>query len=73
MNFVFIVAEIWGVFGSVGVSVWSHRPTRQIGRFSVGFEIMAATVFLFCKGPVLNDIQGHSDPKNICQIAGNRI
>jgi len=29
--------------------------------------------FLFSKGPILNDIRGHSDPKNICQIAGNRI
>jgi len=29
--------------------------------------------FLFCKGPILNDIRGHSDPKNICQIAENRI
>jgi len=25
--------------------------------------------FLFCKGPILNDIRGHSDSKNICQIA----
>jgi len=24
---------------------------------------------LFCKGPILNDIRGHSDPNNICQIA----
>jgi len=29
--------------------------------------------FLFCKGPILNDIQGHSDHKNICHITGNRI
>jgi len=29
--------------------------------------------FFFCKGPILTDIRGHSDPKNICQIAGNRI
>jgi len=28
--------------------------------------------FLFSKVP-MNDIRGHSDPKNICQIAGNRI
>jgi len=38
LNFDFIVAEIRGVFGSEGgvcvcVSVWSHRPTRQISRF----------------------------------------
>jgi len=66
-----------GVCGRVCVSVWSHRPTRQISRFfyliSVGFEIVAATVFLFCKGPILNDIRSHSDPKNIWQIAGNRV
>jgi len=29
--------------------------------------------FLFCKGPIFNYIRGHSDPKNICQIAENRI
>jgi len=29
--------------------------------------------FLFFKGPILNDMRGHSDPQNICQIAGNRI
>jgi len=68
-----------GVCARVCVSVWSHRPTRQISRFyviSVGFEIVAATVFCSakpCKGPILNDIRGHSDPQNICQIAGNRI
>jgi len=50
LNFDFIVAEIRGVFGSVGVyaCVWSHRPTRQISRFyliSAGFKIVAATVF----------------------------
>jgi len=58
LNFDFIVAEIRGVFGSVGgvcgvcVSVWSHRPTLQISRFyliSVGFEIVASTVFCSAK------------------------
>jgi len=29
--------------------------------------------FLFCNRPILNDIRGHSDPKNIRQIAENRI
>jgi len=29
--------------------------------------------FLFSKGPLINDIRGHSHPKNICQIARNRI
>jgi len=81
-NYDFIVAEIRGVFGSVGVyacvcvSVWSHRPTRQISRFLSnigGFRYRGSYCFLFRKGPILNDIRGHSDPKNICQIAGNRI
>jgi len=59
LNFDSIVAEMRGVFGSMGggrmrvcVSVWSHRPTRQISRFyliSVGFEIVAATVFSSAK------------------------
>jgi len=74
LNFDFIVSEIRGVFGSVGVyvcvSVWSHRPTRQISRFLSnigGFRNRGRYCFLFCKGPILNDIRRHSDPKNICQ------
>jgi len=50
-----------------------HDKSVVFCLISVGFEIVAATVFLFCKGPILNDIRRHSDPKNICQIAGNRI
>jgi len=38
-----------------------------------GFRNHGRYCFLFCKDPILNDIRGHSDPKNICQIAGNRI
>jgi len=34
---------------------------------------VAATVFFVLQRPILNDIRGHSDPKNICQVAGNRI
>jgi len=62
LNLDFIVAEIRGVFGSVG---WCMRVcvNRNRGRYC----------FLFSKGPILNDIRGHSDPKNICQFAGNRI
>jgi len=61
LNLDFIVAEIRGVFGSVkGVCVCVNRNR---GRYC----------FLFSKGSLLNDIRGHSDPKNICQIAGNRI
>jgi len=44
----------------------SNRP---IG----GFRDRGRYCFLFCKGPILNNIRRHSDSKNICQIAGNRI
>jgi len=61
LNLDFIVAEIRGVFGSErGVCVCVNRNRGCYG-------------FLFCKGPILNDIRGHSDTKNIYQIAGNRI
>jgi len=83
LNFDFIVAEIRGVFGSVGVyaracvclcdPIGLHDKSVVFYLISVGFEIMAATVFLLCKGPILNDIRGHSNPKNICQIAENCI
>jgi len=75
LNFDFIMAEIRGVFGSVGVyaCVCVCVISRFFNLISVGFEIVTATVFLFCNGPILNDIRGHSDPKNICHIAGNRI
>jgi len=62
LNLDFIAAEIRGVFGSV----WGCMRVcvnRNRGRYC----------FLLCKGPILNDIRGHSDPQNICQIAGNRI
>jgi len=38
-----------------------------------GFRNRGRYCFLFCNGPILNDIRGHSDPKNIWQIARNRI
>jgi len=61
LNFDFIVAEIRGVFGSVGVYAcvceWKSWPL----------------LFFVQQRPNLNDIRGHSDPKNICQIARNRI
>jgi len=59
----FIVPKIRGVFGSVGgvcVCVCESKSWPLL-------------FFLFCKVPILNDIRGHSDPKYICQIAGNRI
>jgi len=55
------MAEIRGVFGSVGVYA-CVCVNRNRGRHC----------FLFSKGPILNDIRGYSDPKNIYQIAGNR-
>jgi len=61
LNLDFIVAEIRGVFGSVGVM--RVCVNRDRGHYC----------FLFSKGPILNDIRNHSDPKNICQIAENRI
>jgi len=61
-NLDFIVAEI-RVFGSVGGVCVCVCVNRNRGRYC----------FLFSKGPILNDIRGHFDPKNICQIAGNRI
>jgi len=87
LNFDFIVAEIRGVFRSVGVYVCAclcdpiglhDKSVVLFYLIWVGFEIVAATVvaatvFLFCKCTILNDIRRHSDPKNICQIAGNRI
>jgi len=57
---------------NVFFAVYSQLLQLQIGLhdksvvfylISVGFEIVAATVFLFCKGPILNDIRRHSDPK----------
>jgi len=63
LNLDFIVAEIRRVFGSAGVYAC----------VCVWIELVATTVFLFCKGPILNNIWGHSDPKNICQIAESRI
>jgi len=61
LNLDFIVAEIRRVFGSVGV-------------YACVCESKSWPLLLFfCKGPILNDIRGHSDPQNICQIAGNRI
>jgi len=80
LNVDFIVAEIRGVLGSVGgvcvcVSVWSQGPTRQISRFLSnigGFRYRGRYCYLFCKGPILNDIRGHSDTKSICHIAENR-
>jgi len=60
LNLDFIVAEIRGDFESVGVYACVNRNR---GRYC----------FLFCKGPILNNIRGHADPINICQIAGNRI
>jgi len=62
LNLAFIVAAIRGVFGSVGVYA-CVCVNRNRGRYC----------FLLCKGPILNDIRGHSDPQNICVIAGNRI
>jgi len=62
LNLDFIVAEIRGVFGSVGVYA-RVCVNQNCGRYC----------FLFSKGPILNDIRGYSDPKNTCQIAGNRI
>jgi len=60
----------------VCVSVWSHRPTRQISRFlsNIGvFRNRGRYCFLFCKGPILNDIRGYSDPKyaRLQEIASN--
>jgi len=50
-----------------------HDKSGVFYLISVGIEIVAATVFCSAEGPILNDIRGHSDPKNIFQIAGNRI
>jgi len=38
-----------------------------------GFRNRGRYCYLLWKSPILNDIRGHSDPKNICQIAENRI
>jgi len=63
LNLDFIVAEIRGVFGSVGgVCV------------CVRIEIVAATVFLFCKGPIINDIRAILIPEiyaRLQKIASN--
>jgi len=54
LNLDFIVAEIRGVFGSVGVyATMCVCENQNRGRYCS----------LFCKGPILNDIRGHSDPK----------
>jgi len=58
IEFGFIVVEIRKVSGSVGVYA-CVCVNRNRGRYC----------FLSSKGPILNDIRGHSDPKNICQIA----
>jgi len=52
-----------GAFGSVGDVCVCVCVNRNRGHYC----------FLFCKGPILTDIRGHSDPKNICQIARNCI
>jgi len=62
LNLDFLVAEIRGVFASVGVYT-CVCVNRNRGRYC----------FLLSKGPILNDIRGHFDPKNICQIAGNHM
>jgi len=66
---------VWGVYACVCLCdpIGLHDKSVVFYLISVGFEIVAATVLLFCKGPIFNDIRGHSDPKNICHIAGNRI
>jgi len=63
LNLDFIVAEIRGVFGSVRVYA-CVCVNRNRGRYR----------FLFSKGPILNDIRGHSDPKiyaRLQEIASN--
>jgi len=62
LNLDFIVAEIRGVFWKCG-GCMRVCVNRNRGHYC----------FLFCKGPILNDIRGHFDIKNIRQIAGNRI
>jgi len=68
LNLDFIVAEIRGVCGSVcvGGGVYVCVCVCESKSWPLLF-------FLFSKGPILNDIRGHSDPQNICQIAGSRI
>jgi len=79
LNLDFIVAEIRGVFESVKVvCVCVNRnliqPLAAIrNKTTIVIEIVAAATFLFYKCPILNDIRGHFDRKNICQIAGNPI
>jgi len=54
---------------------WLPLQSRQLHRATlVSMPLIRGRYsFLFCKGPILNAIRGHSDPKNICQIAENRI
>jgi len=75
-----MVAKIRRVFGSVGGvcvclcdPIGLHDKSVVFYLISVGFQIVAATVVCSAEGPILNDTRRHSDPKNICQIAGNRI
>jgi len=52
------LANIRGVFGSVGCMRVCVCVNRNRGRYC----------FLFSNGAILNDIRGHSDPKNICRL-----
>jgi len=51
LDFIGLVAEIRGVFGRMGVYA-CVCVNRNRGRYC----------FSFCKGPILNNIRGHSDP-----------
>jgi len=74
LNFDFF--EVWGCM-RVCVCLcdpWGLQDKSVVFLSNIsGFRNFGRYCFLFCKGPILNDIRGHSDPKNICQIAENRI
>jgi len=77
-NFFYIVYNVWKNIFEIEFGFYSGRNRMK---FLEVWGCMRVCVnrnrgrycFLFSKGPILNDIRGHSDPENICEIAGNRI
>jgi len=79
VNLIFdIVYNVWKNIFEIEFGFYSGRNPRSFWKCGGCTRVCVNRnrgryCFLFSKGPILNDIRGHSDSKNICQIAGNRI
>jgi len=68
--------EVWGVCVCVCVSLCDPVGLHDKSVIFIKYRWVSKSwpLLLFVlQGPIFSDIRGHSDPKNICQIAGNGI